>query len=159
MKNVKSNSYITDLKFSSMFRARKKGKKSNPVIEGNIFTTSDWGKRIYNLQSGGKLYADINPESISMNTGVLIEGYTGMYIFTGDIVKVFTGPGDIYHDITVFCGTVKYYDGAFGVAVVEEDIDVINGFDSFTQYKINNKEYIIPLIDILNKGYKVKVIG
>lgn len=64
-----------------------------------------------------------------------------------------------YQDTTVFAGTVKYYNGAFGIAVVEEDIDVIDGFDKFAEYRINNKEYIIPFIDILSKGYKVKVIG
>lgn len=159
MKNVKSKSYITELKFSSMFRARKKGKASNKVLEGNIFTTSEWGNTIYNLQSGGKIYADVKPESISMNTGISISGYTDMYIFTGDIVKIYKGPGDIYHDITIFAGTVKYYNGTFGIAVVEEDLDVIDGYGNFAKYKIEDDEYMIPFIDILSRGYKVKVIG
>lgn len=159
MKNVKSKSYITNLRFSGMFRARKKGKTSNKVLEGNIFTTSEWGNTIYNLQNGGKIYADVKPESISMNTGISVSGYTDMYIFTGDIVKVFTGPGDIFHDTTIFAGTVKYYNGAFGIAVVEKDIDVIDGFDNFAKYKIEGDEYMIPFIDILSKGYKTRIIG
>lgn len=157
MKNTKSRSYITDLKFSNMFRAKKKGKSSYKILEGNIFTTSDWGKRIYNLQCGGNLYADVKPESISMNTGVCIDTYT--YLFTGDIVKVFKGPGDIYHDVTVFVGDVEYYKGAFGVVVCENDIEMIKGFDKFTMYNIDNDKYIVPLIDIISKGYKLCIIG
>lgn len=157
MKNTKSMSYITDLQFSSMFRAKKKGKPSYKILEGNIFTTSDWGKRIYNLQSGGNIYADVKPESISMNTGVCIGTYT--YLFTGDLVKVFKGPGDIYNDMTVFAGAVEYYKGTFGVVVCEDDIKMIKGFDKFTSYNTDNDKYIVPLVDIISKGYKLRIIG
>ena len=151
--------YLVKLKHSYMFRARKKGKKSNPVLEGNIFTTSEWGKTIYNMQCGGKIYPDVKPESIQMNTGVSQYGWAHMYVYTGDIVKVFKGPGDIYHDVTAFSGSVEYYNGTFGVIVIDKDIEAIDGFDKFVRYTVDTNKYIIPLIDIISKGYKLRVIG
>lgn len=151
--------YLESIKYpNGMFRGCKS--KRSKYVEGNLFTTSDWGQTIYHIQNGGKLTPDISYKSLQLNTGVSECNECGN-VFTHDIVAVVKDTGRKYVSRfdAIFSGRVEYALGVFGVAVCQKDVDTNTNLAQFTLYKSDRDEYIIPMIDILTKGYKLIVIA
>lgn len=152
--------YLESIKYpSGMFRGRKS--KRHQYVEGNLFTTSDWGQTTYHIQKGGKLTSDISYKSLQLNTGVVECNECGN-VFTHDIVAVVKDNGRKYVSRLdgIFSGRVEYALGVFGVVVCQKDIDANTCLKTyFSTYKLRDDEYIIPMIDILTKGYRLVVIA